>query len=81
MTMDPIVYVVDDDDMVRNTIIEAIQSIGPPVVASCSANEFFEKYEPETAGCVVTDVRMPGMSGTELCASLKHRRMFLLSNT
>lgn len=70
MDTQPLVYVVDDDEMVREIIVEIVQSVGLRVVAISSADHFLQEYQPGTPGCVVTDVRMPGMSGIELAEAL-----------
>jgi len=60
-----IVYVVDDDAAVGRALASASKLIGHPVRAFRSAAEFLAVYTGEP-GCLVLDVRMPGMSGTEL---------------
>lgn len=66
MDADPIVYVVDDDEAVRKTLRLLLQSVQIAVEAYGSAREFLEAFDPTHAGCIVLDVRMPGMSGMEL---------------
>lgn len=61
-----IVHVVDDDDAVRDALVEVLDSVGMKAVGYESANAFLEFVTPETAGCLVLDIRMPGMSGLEL---------------
>ena len=60
------VYVVDDDDAVRNSLRLLLKSVGIPAVAFGSARDFLAAYDPDVPGCLVLDVRMPGMSGLEL---------------
>ena len=62
----PTVFVVDDDEAVRASLRLLLKSVGLPAVAHSSAQEFLASYEPRHPGCVVLDVRMPGMSGLEL---------------
>lgn len=60
------VFVVDDDDAVRNSLRLLLKSVGLPTVALASAREFLDSWHPAQPGCLVLDVRMPGMSGLEL---------------
>jgi len=61
-----LVIVVDDDEAVRSSMKLLLKSVGLPAVAYSSAQEFLENHDPQQPGCVVLDVRMPGMSGLEL---------------
>jgi FixJ family two-component response regulator len=61
-----IVFVVDDDPGVTNSIRLLLRSVGLESRTYTSAVEFLEDYDPETPGCLLLDVRMPGMSGLEL---------------
>lgn len=65
-THDPTVYVIDDDKAVRDALDWLITSVDLPVKTFASAAEFLDTYQPEQQGCLVVDVRMPGMSGIEL---------------
>lgn len=60
------VYVVDDDHAVRNSLSWLLESVGMRVECFASAGAFLEAFQPDLGGCVVLDVRMPGMSGLEL---------------
>ena len=62
----PIVFVVDDDWSVGNSIELLLRSVGIQARTFQSAQEFLDTYEPGIHGCLVLDVRMPGMSGIEL---------------
>ncbi len=62
----PIVYVVDDDPAVRQSLQWLIESLGLHVRTHGSAGEFLDAYDHRRPGCLVLDVRMPGMSGLEL---------------
>jgi FixJ family two-component response regulator len=62
---DPIVFVVDDDDAVREAIKKLISSIGLKAETFGSAREFFESKRPEVPACLVLDVRLPDVSGLE----------------
>ena len=60
------VFVVDDDSGVRSSIRVLLKSIGIAATAMSSAREFLDHFDPEQPGCLVLDIRMPGMSGMEL---------------
>ncbi|MBU0639726.1 MAG: response regulator transcription factor [Planctomycetes bacterium] len=66
MAPEPTVFVVDDDPGMRGSLRWLIESVGLRVKVFESAREFLAAYDPERPGCVVLDVRMPGMSGLEL---------------
>ncbi len=70
MTIAPTVFVVDDDQAMRTSLQWLIESTGLPVKTYASADEFLADYYPGRAGCLLLDVRMPGMSGLELQAHL-----------
>jgi FixJ family two-component response regulator len=61
-----IVYVIDDDQAIREALGSLIRSVGLSVETFASAQEFLASKRPERAGCLVLDVRMPGLSGLEL---------------
>lgn len=63
---DPIIFVVDDDEAVRLSTEMLIRSMGLRVETFDSATEFLEDFDPQQPGCVILDIRMPGMSGLEL---------------
>jgi FixJ family two-component response regulator len=69
----PIVFIVDDDEAVRNSLRLLVRSVGLTASALVSAQEFLAIYEPLQPGCLVLDVRMPGMSGLELQQRLNLR--------
>jgi two-component system response regulator FixJ len=70
----PIVFVVDDDPAVCRAIAAGITKvIGLPVATFATAEEFLGQLDPEQSGCLVLDVKMPGMSGLELQESLVKR--------
>ena len=60
------VFVVDDDPAVRQSLHWLIESVGLAVKTYETATEFLEAYNPDTHGCLVLDVRMPGLSGLDL---------------
>jgi FixJ family two-component response regulator len=69
----PIVFVVDDDEAVRNSLRLLLKSVGLAAAALSTAREFLSTYSPNQPGCLVLDVRMPGMSGMELQQQLNIR--------
>jgi two-component system, LuxR family, response regulator FixJ len=69
----PIVFIVDDDEAVRNSLKLLVKSIGLRALTLVSAQEFLDRFDPQQPGCVVLDVRMPGMSGLELQQHLNRR--------
>jgi FixJ family two-component response regulator len=69
----PTVFVVDDDEGVRNSLRFLLKSVGLTAVTVPSALEFLKTYDPDQPGCLVLDVRMPGMSGLELQQQLNVR--------
>jgi len=71
MAYDPTVYIVDDDRAVRDSLRWLIESIGVKVETYESATDFLRAHDPERPGCIVLDVRMPGMSGLELHERLR----------
>ena len=66
-----VVYVVDDDAAVRDSLGYLLESVGLAVVTCAAAGAFMDRYDPNRPGCLVTDVRMPGMSGIDLQAHLR----------
>lgn len=69
----PTVIVIDDDDAVRSSLKLLLRSVKLPVTAYASAQEFLPKYCVDQPGCLIVDVRMPGMSGLELQQRLNLR--------
>jgi FixJ family two-component response regulator len=67
MTPDsPTVFIIDDETGVRESVGELLATVGIKTRAFASAGEFLDSYDPEVAGCMILDVRMPGTSGLEL---------------
>ena len=71
---DQIVHVVDDDEALRDSLAWMLEANGHGVVAHESGEAFLAACTPEMTGCVLLDVRMPGMSGLELFEELGRRR-------
>ncbi len=76
--MDPIVYVVDDDQAMVESLSWIIESVGLKVKTYTRAHEFLDTYDPAQHGCLLLDVRMPGMSGPELQAKLNAQASTIL---
>jgi len=72
-----IVYIVDDDDAFRDSLRWLIESNGYVVETHSSAESFLAAYDPHQPGCIVLDIRMPGMSGIELQDELERRGITL----
>ena len=68
-----IVYVVDDDDAVRDSLRLLLKSAGLACEVRGAAHDFLGSYDPAQPGCLVLDVRMPGMSGLEMQQELNLR--------
>ena len=71
MTAPRLVHVIDDDDAVRDSLAFLLEAAGYEVQTYDSGLRFLEGYTGEERGCVLTDVRMPGLTGLELAARLK----------
>ena len=69
----PLVYLVDDDAAVRDSLRLLCETAGLAVESYASAEAFLGAFRPERAGCLVLDVRMEQMSGPELHAELRRR--------
>jgi two-component system response regulator FixJ len=68
---DRTVFVVDDDDAARDSLLMLLKSDGLPVRGFASAHEFLATFDPAARGCIITDLRMPSMDGIELIRALK----------
>ena len=64
------VAIVDDYDLMRSALQGLLKSVGLPAQAFASAEEFLKSGQQHEVGCLVADIRMPGMSGLELQAQL-----------
>lgn len=77
MSNEPVVFVVDDEPMVLDSIVALLEVSGFNVKAFASAEEFLASFEPDQRGCLLLDVRLSGMSGVELQKSLHSDRVEL----
>jgi FixJ family two-component response regulator len=66
----PVVFVIDDDESVRDAITDLLRSVGLGVASFRSAQEFLESKRPDAPACIVLDVRLPGTSGLEFQRTL-----------
>ena len=64
------VAVVDDDESFRGALQRLVKSAGFPVQSFASAEDFLKSGQQNDTGCLITDIRMPGMSGLDLQAKL-----------
>jgi len=62
----PVVYVVDDDEAIRELVVEIARSIGATSKAFARAEDFLQSYRTDPIECLVVDIRMPGLSGLEV---------------
>lgn len=67
------VFVVDDDDAAREGLQELMESVGLDTRTYASAQAFLDDYSEEWSGCLLLDVRMPGISGLKLQEELNQR--------
>ena len=75
MESDAVVHVIDDDDAVRESLAFLLKTARIAVKTYDSAAAFLGASPPITSGCVITDVRMPGISGIELLQRLRERNV------
>lgn len=72
-----LVYLVDDEFAVRDSLALLIESTGQAIRTFNSAEGFLNNYDPKLPGCLLLDVRMPSMSGLELQDELMKREIFI----
>ncbi len=65
-----LVAIVDDDDSMRNALQGLLKAVGLPAQAFASGEEFLKSGQQRLTACLITDIKMPGMSGLELQAKL-----------
>lgn len=73
MSPEQVVFVVDDDAAVRDSLRWLMDSVGLRVVPFDSGEAFLDAVTPDREGCVLLDLRMPGLSGLEVHAQLRER--------
>src|SRR6201993_2298575 len=69
-----LVAIVDDDDSMRSAVQDLLEAVDLPAQGFASAEEFLRSGRQHDAACLIADIRMPGMSGLELQASLRAQR-------
>jgi FixJ family two-component response regulator len=74
---EPVVFVVDDDASVRESLAELLASVGLRVEAFGSAAQFLQSKIADGPGCLVLDVRLPGLSGLDFQAELAKSKVLL----
>jgi len=77
MTVERVVHIVDDDDGVRQSLAFLLSSAGLPVRLYDSATAFLAALASVQGGCLITDMRMPDMTGLELLRELRARALGL----
>lgn len=77
METEPTVFVVDDDDALRESLQWLIKPMGVNVECYGTAKAFLEAYDSSRPGCLVLDVRMPGLGGLDLQEQLTARGIVL----
>ena len=71
----PVVFVVDDDPSIRDTLQDLLELVGMDVQSFGSTQEFLRSSRPDMPACLVLDVRMPGMSGLDLQREMADRNI------
>ena len=70
---DAMVLIVDDDPLIRDSLQQLVRSVGLAAETFSSAREFLQNGPPDRPGCLVLDIRMPGLSGLDLQDELAKR--------
>jgi FixJ family two-component response regulator len=77
MSDEAIVFVIDDDESIRESLQSLIRSVGLKVQTFASAHEFLRSERPDVPACLILDVRMPGLSGLDLQRDLGEANIHL----
>ena len=75
MNDDAIVFVIDDDESIREALKSLIRSVGLKVETFAAAHEFLQSRRPDVPACLILDVRMPGLSGLDLQRELTEAKI------
>ncbi len=70
MSNEPCVFIVDDEEPIRNALTLLMDSVGLKSETFSSAQEYLDQFDDSKSGCLILDVRMPGLSGLDLQARL-----------
>src|ERR1700736_3008328 len=73
----PVVFVIDDDQSVRDGLESILRSVGLQVKLFASTQEFLRSTRPDVPGCLVLDVRLPGMGGLDFQRELAKSSIYL----
>lgn len=76
--LSPVVYIIDDDHAMVESLSWIIESVGLKVKTFVRPQDFLDEYDPQQHGCLLLDVRMPGMSGPELQTKLNDQGLPIL---
>ena len=77
MTNKPTIFIIDDDEGIRDGLTMLLESIGQECCSFDSATSFLKTYDEHMTGCIVLDIRMPKMSGLELQRKLNELKCLL----
>src|SRR5262245_50753338 len=77
MGQEPTVFVVDDDPAIRSTLKLLCESIKIPVSTFASAQVFLDTCDADARGCIILDIRMPGVNGMALLQKLREAELTL----
>jgi FixJ family two-component response regulator len=77
MTNKPTIFIIDDDEGIRDGLTMLLESIGQTCCSFDSATSFLKAYNENMSGCIVLDIRMPKMSGLELQRKLNELKCLL----
>lgn len=77
MNPPPPVFIIEDEEPVRASLAKLLRAIGFPAMTFASAESFLASYDGDRAGCLLVDIRLPGMSGLDLIEELDRRGLFL----
>lgn len=70
MQQKPVISIVDDDELVRESLMDLIRAMGYIAETFARADDFLKSTRLHSTSCLITDVRMPGITGLELCERL-----------
>ena len=75
MNDDAMVFVIDDDESIREALKSLIRSVGLKIETFAAAHEFLQSRRPDVPACLILDVRMPGLSGLDLQRELTEAKI------